>query len=84
MAPVEVIPQFLRLQWKMVIQGMTHFRSQDNYTINTQVCLFVWLFFFYPEGFTILVTNEDLEKARAYLNQIPRDQRLYIPSKGCV
>ena len=48
------------------------------------VCLFVCLFFFYPEGFTIFVTNEDPEKARAYLNQIPWDQRLYIPSKGCV
>ena len=26
--------------------------------------------------------NEGLEKARAYLNQVPRDQRLYIPSEG--
>jgi len=24
-----------------------------------------------PEGFTTVVANEDLEKARAYLNQVP-------------
>jgi len=34
------------------------------------------------EGFTTAVANEGLEKARAYLNQVPRDQRLYIPSEG--
>ena len=52
--------------------------------INTHVCLFVCLFVFAPEGFTTLVTNEGLEKARAYLNQMPWDQRLYTPSEGCV
>ena len=36
-----------------------------------------------PEGFTTVVANEGLEKARAYLNQVPRDQQLYIPSEGC-
>ena len=36
-----------------------------------------------PEGFTTVVANEGLEKARAYLNQVPRDRRLYIPSEGC-
>ena len=36
-----------------------------------------------PEGFTTAVANEGLEKARAYLNQVPWDQRLYIPSEGC-
>jgi len=40
-------------------------------------------FFVTPEGFTTVVANEGLEKARAYLNQGPRDRRLYIPSKGC-
>jgi len=44
--------------------------------------LFV-LFFVTPEGFITVVANEGLEKARAYLNQVPRDRRLYIPSKGC-
>jgi len=34
-----------------------------------------------PEGFTTMVDNEDLEKARAYLNQFPRDQWLCIPSE---
>jgi len=34
-----------------------------------------------PEGFTTMVDNEDLEKARAYLNQFSRDQWLYIPSE---
>jgi len=29
------------------------------------------------------VANEGLEKARAYLNQVPWDWRLYIPSEGC-
>ena len=28
------------------------------------------------------MANEGLEKARAYLNQVPRDRRLYIPSEG--
>jgi len=37
----------------------------------------------YPEGFTTAVANEGLEKARAYLNQVPQDRRLYIPSEGC-
>ena len=36
-----------------------------------------------PEGFTTVVANKGLEKARAYLNQVPRYQRLYIPSEGC-
>jgi len=30
-----------------------------------------------------MVANEGLEKARAYLNQVPQDQCLYIPSEGC-
>jgi len=30
-----------------------------------------------------MMGNEGLEKARAYLNQVPQDWRLYIPSKGC-
>jgi len=30
-----------------------------------------------------MVANESLEKARAHLNQVPRDRRLYIPSEGC-
>ena len=27
--------------------------------------------------------NEDLEVARGYVNQVPQDRRLYIPSEGC-
>ena len=34
------------------------------------------------EGFTTVVANEGLEKARAYLNQVPWDRWLYIPSEG--
>jgi len=30
-----------------------------------------------------MVANEGLEKARAYLNPVPQDRRLYIPSEGC-
>ena len=29
------------------------------------------------------MANEGLEKARAYLNQVPQDRQLYIPSEGC-
>jgi len=53
-------------------------------------CMRVSGFFFFffwiwitPEGFTTVVANEGLEKARAYLNQVPRDRRLYIPFEGC-
>ena len=42
-----------------------------------------YIYFVTPEGFTTVVANEGLEKARAYLNQVPPDWRLYIPSKGC-
>ena len=53
----------------------------DN-IIHGQV-LALWMlfkfFFITPEGFTTVVANEGLEKARAYLNQVPRDRRLYIP-----
>jgi len=45
--------------------------------------LFVCFIFVTPEGFTTVVANEGLEKARAYLNQVPREQWLYIPSEGC-
>jgi len=37
----------------------------------------------FEKGFTTVVANEGLEKARAYINQVPRDRRLYIPSEGC-
>ena len=50
------------------------------------VFVFVLFFFFFgfvtPEGFTNMVANEDLEKARAYLNQVPWDQWLNVSSKG--
>ena len=36
-----------------------------------------------PERFTTMVANSDLEKARGYLNQVPWDQQLYIPSEKC-
>ena len=29
-----------------------------------------------------MVANEGLEKARAYLNQVPQNRWLYIPSEG--
>jgi len=44
---------------------------------------YLLLFFVTPEGFTTAVADEGLEKARAYLNQVPWDQWLYIPSGGC-
>jgi len=48
---------------------MIHFRSQNKYKLTPII-----VSFFTPEGFTTLVTNEGLEKARAYINQIPRDE----------
>ena len=46
--------------------------------------LFLFLLVFVtPKGFTTVVANEGLEKARDYLTQVTRDQRLYIPSEGC-
>ena len=49
----------------------------------SQVCFCFCFVFVTPEGFTTVVANEGLEKARAYLNQVPRDRRLYIPSVRC-
>ena len=31
-----------------------------------------------------MMANEGLEKARAYLNQVPQDRVLYIPLKDAV
>ena len=47
--------------------------------------LFIYLFIYFvtPEGFTTVVVNEGLEKARGNLNQVPWDRWLNIPSKGC-
>ena len=50
---------------------------------NKGKCHFVFFVIVTPEGFTTVVANEGLEKARAYLNQVPQDRRLYIPSEGC-
>ena len=47
------------------------------------IIIIIIIFFFTPEGFTTVVANKGLEKARAYFNQVPWDQRLYIPSEGC-
>jgi len=43
------------------------------------VCVCVYVCF---EGFTTMVANEGLEKTRAYLNQVPWDQQLYVPSNS--
>jgi len=50
--------------------------------VKLVVC-FCFLFFATPDGFTTVVANKGLEKARADLNQVPREWRLYIPSEGC-
>ena len=49
-----------------------------------EVWFFVVFFWFVvtPEGFTTVVANEGLEKARLYLTHC-QDRRLYIPSEGC-
>ena len=55
-------------------------KPTDSNLNHRLFCLFV---FVTREGFTTVAANEGLEKARAYLNQVPQDRRLYIPSEGC-
>ena len=43
---------------------------------HVEVDRFFIFIFLTREGFTTIVANEGLEKARAYLNQVPRDRRL--------
>jgi len=57
--------------------------SIDFWIYYSCFLFFLFLFFVTPEGFTTVVANEGLEKARAYLNQVRRDRRLFIPSEGC-
>ena len=47
---------------------------------------FYYFFFVTPdhEGFTGVVANEGLEKARAYLNQVPRTDSFRSPLKDAV
>ena len=68
------------------------FRRWDGDKWNVCVCLnynnnSIWfdlnLIWIASEGFTTVVANEGLEKARAYLNQVPQYRRLYIPSERC-
>jgi len=47
---------------------------------RSQIDLFLFCFNT-PEGITTMVDTKDLERARAYLNQFPWDQWLYIPSE---
>ena len=35
-----------------------------------------------PEVFTIMVANQGLEKAGAYLNRVPWDRQLNVPPEG--
>ena len=62
-----------------VVQRSSQTSIQPFVTGYTPICFLFFVFFFTPEGFTTVVANEGLEKARAYLNQVPRDRRLYIP-----
>ena len=39
-------------------------------------------FFVIPVRFTTMMANNGLEKARAYLNQVPQDSSLMSPLKG--
>jgi len=43
-----------------------------------------FFFFVTPEGFTTVVANEGLEKARAYLNQVPGTDGFTSPPKDAV
>ena len=49
------------------------------------ICLFLFCYvvFVAPEEFTTMVANKELEKARAYSNQVPWDRQLYISSEDC-
>jgi len=48
------------------------------------VSFFVCFVFVSPEGFTKVVTNGGLEKARAYLNQVPETDGFTSPPKDAV
>jgi len=43
---------------------------------------FGFLIFVTPEGFTTMVANKGLEKAGAYLNQVPWDIQFNAPFEG--
>ena len=49
-----------------------HFHPLQLLNVPPVSVLFLFIFVT-PEGFTTVVANEGLEKARAYFNQVPRD-----------
>jgi len=62
--------------------GMRQDWYQSHYLCSRQMMRTRFFVFVTPEGFTTVVDNEGLEKARAYLNQVPRDRRLYMTSSN--
>ena len=66
-----------------VVASSPHLAAINFTGSNGYVCVRVASFVFVtPEGFTTMVANEGLEKARAYLNQVPWDRQLNVPSEG--
>ena len=63
-----------------------HTASHQKLTLGMRLCVVCVCFFLFvfvtPEGFITMVANEGLDKARAYLNQVPQDQWVYIPSEN--
>ena len=53
-------------------------------SLRTVSLFLFFLFFVTPEGFTTVVANEGLEKARAYLNKVPWDDGFTSPPKDAV
>jgi len=52
------------------------YATQTNLVQSRLICCFILFLFVFvfvtPEGFSTVVADEGLEKARAYLNQVPR------------
>ena len=74
------------------VSNLQNAQAREHSQTSFLVCLFLdrWMliilgflvFIITPKGFTTLVANEGLEKARAYLNQVPQDWWLNVSSKG--
>ena len=58
--------------------------SEKTSCIVFFLLLFLGFFLVTPEGFTTVVANEGLEKARAYLNQVPGTDGFTSPPKDAV
>ena len=66
-------------EWRPFIPISAVLRDQKTLLTFQMFCSFCSVT---PEGFTTMVASEGLDKARAYINQVPLDRWLNVPSKG--